>query len=474
MRILLTLALIAGLGSTGAQTRESCTLVVHTFPPGAQVYLETSTGPTLLGLSGSRLEVRPPALRDRAGRVQQFVSGTLTLKLVNHQALQHSVPADQWSSGRIPAEGSLHLVPDHLGIAVLDRLRAYPPVAVVALVGVAAGGFHALRLRRRLKQQSQLLQKLQQPQSGDPLVGCLLGDYRVQGRLGQGGMGTVYRVTHPDGGTYAAKVLYSDQGSEQQVARFRREARLIGGMQHSNLVRCLDFGEREGLMYYVMDLVEGHTFAAEVHPQGRPWNEVWKLLRPVVLALQYAHSQGIVHRDLKPGNLMVDRLGLVKVLDFGLARESQQTAITRTGESMGTPTYVAPEQLTGRSDSVEPRTDQYSLGIILYEMLVGQPPFTADDPIELLSRHLLHQPPRLRLARPDLPLALDLALVRMLAKEPKDRFADMAEVLAVLDDIAGVDGQSPPAPSPKGPVRPEEATEELSVVQRISRDQGEG
>ncbi len=474
MRTLLHLAFIAALGAAAARAEEGCTLVVHTFPPGAQVYLETSTGPTLLGLSGSRLEVRPPALRDRSGRVQQFVSGTLTLRLANHQALQHSVRADQWQSGRIPPQGSLHLVPDHLGIAVLDRLRAYPPVAVVALAGLAAGGLQALRWRRRMKQQSQLLAKLQQPQSGDPLVGCLLGDYRVQGRLGQGGMGTVYRVVHPDGGSYAAKVLYSDQGSEQQVARFRREARLIGGLQHSNLVRCLDFGEREGLMYYVMDLVEGHTFAAEITPQGRPWNEVWKLLRPVALALQYAHSKGIVHRDLKPGNLMVDRLGQVKVLDFGLARERHQAAITRTGEAMGTPTYVAPEQLTGRSDSVEPRTDQYSLGIILYEMLVGQPPFAADDPLELLSRHLLHQPPRLRLSRPDLPLALELALVRMLAKEPKDRFADMAEVLAVLDDVAGVDGQNPPAPNLKGPVRPEEATEELSVAPRNSRDQGEG
>lgn len=392
-------------------------LEIVSFPPSARAYLETSTGPVYLGLCGTPLQVTPPALRDRSGQVAQYTSGTLTLKLPNHQDLKVAVSPDQWAGGRLPPQGSLTLPPLGLATTAVDALAAHPwlwgllaaaPLALLMFKAKPAG-------RPRL--------------SGDPLLGRHLGDYLVVSRLGQGGMGTVYRVTDPNGGEYAAKVLYLTGDSETQEARFRREVRLIGQLKHPSLVRCLDYNEMDGLIYYVMDLVDGFTFEKEIHEGGRPWQEVWSLLEPIFSGLEYAHSQGVVHRDLKPSNLMVvSATRAVKILDFGLAREKSRTAVTKTGHAMGTPHYIAPEQISASGKEVDPRTDQYSLGIILYEMLTGQPPFDSEKPEELLALHLTQRAPRLRQLRPDLSPLLERIVAKMLEKDPDLRFLDLGEV----------------------------------------------
>ena len=408
-------------------------LEIVSFPPSAKAYLETSTGPVYLGECGTLLRVTPPALRDRNGAVAQYTAGTLTLKLPDHQDLKVPVTPDQWSGGRLPREGALTLPPLGLKATIADR----PWLLGLPLALAAAAAF---LLRAKPSKRARL--------SGDPLLGQHLGEYLVVSRLGQGGMGTVYKVTDSAGGEYAAKVLYLAGDSETQEARFRREVRLIGQLKHPSLVRCLDYNELDALIYYIMDLVDGFTFDQEIHEGGRPWKEVWALLEPVFSGLEYAHSQGVVHRDLKPSNLMVvAATRAVKILDFGLAREKSRTAVTKTGNAMGTPHYIAPEQISASGKEVDPRTDQYSLGIIIFEMLTGKPPFDSEKPEELLAMHLTQAPPRLRQLRPDLPPALERIVAKMLAKDPKLRFAELAEARALLaalpqDDQAGGAGKT--------------------------------
>lgn len=426
-------------------------LEIVSFPPAAKAYLETSTGPVYLGACEGPLRLAPPALHDRLGQVTQYTAGTLTLRLPNHQDLKVTVTPDQWSGGRLPKEGALTLPPLGLATTAQDALSAHPWLwGLLAAVPVAL----ALGLRSRRPARARL--------SGDPLLGRHLGEYLVVSRLGQGGMGTVYKVTDPNGGAYAAKVLYLAGDSETQEARFRREVRLISQLKHPSLVRCLDYNELDGLIYYVMDLVDGFTFEKEIHEGGRPWPEVWSLLEPVFSGLEYAHSQGVVHRDLKPSNLMVVAATRnVKILDFGLAREKSRTAVTKTGNAMGTPHYIAPEQISASGKDVDPRTDQYSLGVILFELLTGRPPFDSEKPEELLAMHLTQPAPRLRQVRPDLPPLLERIVAKMLEKDPKLRYPELGEVRTLL---ATVSAGGRPGGGPGAPVgRQNDATVDLRV-----------
>ncbi|MFN8605970.1 MAG: serine/threonine-protein kinase [Vulcanimicrobiota bacterium] len=433
---------------------EQVTVRVNAYPP-CQVFLETSRGESYQGKSGMDLRLTPPAYTDSAGRVVQYAQGFLVLKAPDHGALRVSIPAQDWTAGRLPVEGGEYrLVATSAWVGARDFTGVHPWLSVCLLLGLVTATLAAARWRRdslrRLQENSQLASQLQS--TGDPLLGKNLGRYRVEARIGQGGMGSVYRVVDPAGGAYAAKVLYFDSLDEQQLSRFRREFRVISRFQHPALVRGLDYGEEQGLAYCVMELVQGHTLEEYVRPGGLPWPDVRPWIEKILSGLSHAHHSGIVHRDIKPSNIMV--IGdQIKILDFGLARHSKITALTLTGHAMGTPAYMAPEQAEASGSEVDPRSDIYSVGVILFELLTGELPFVSSDPSELIAMHLTKVPPAVSSRVKQVPPELDRLVATMLAKKPGNRFTSVDRILEILPAA-----DAPASPQSPGPVADSQAT----------------
>lgn len=410
-------------------------LTVETFPP-SQVYMESPTGLTMIAPSGRATMVSPPLIRDGNGVPVQYANGVLVLKASDHADLRVPISGPEWASGRLPAQGAYRLPPNSFAIGVMDWVRAYPVLTAGGLAMLLVGAALAYRWRRAASSSAAEVRVLAQQldTSGDPLIGKLMGRYRVEARLGQGGMGSVYRVCD-DVGTYAAKVIYFETLDSQSVDRFRREFKLLSQLHHSTFPRCFDYHEKDGMAFQVMELVKGQTLRQIMRPEGIAWETVRPWILAILDGLDCAHQQGIVHRDLKPENIMVDG-AQVKVLDFGIARQAQVTAITMTGQAFGTPQYIAPEQVYGSSTEVDARTDLYSLGIIIYELLAGHPPFQADDVQELVSMHLSTPMPPFPPER-DVPRDVAAAVEVLLAKNPANRYASARRVSEVLQAGAG-------------------------------------
>jgi serine/threonine-protein kinase len=244
-------------------------------------------------------------------------------------------------------------------------------------------------------------------------------------------MGSVYRVSDANGGEWAAKVLYFDDPVAQELQRFRREFRVLQQLSHPALLRAFDYGEEAGMAYCICEFVQGRTLNHYLRPQGQPWSTIWPWVEGILEGLSCAHQAGVVHRDLKPSNIMISESG-VKILDFGLARQAQITAVTLTGQAFGTPTYMAPEQISASGTEVDVRSDLYSLGIILFELVSGRPPFQADDVQDIITQHLTLAPPPLSSRATDVPEGLDAVVSTLLAKKPANRYASAQRVLEVL------------------------------------------
>ena len=281
------------------------------------------------------------------------------------------------------------------------------------------------------------------------LTGTRLGKYQVGSEIGQGGMGTVYKGYDPTLERYVAlKVMAPHLTWEEEfVERFLREARAAARLRHPNIVTIYDVGRDRGWYYFSMDYVEGKTVAQRIEERGRTSiEEALKILRPLASALDYAHEKGLVHRDIKPSNVVVSDDGHVTLMDFGIARASRATRLTRSGAVMGTPEYMAPEQ--ARGDEVDRRTDQYALGVIAYEMLVGKAPFKAESTPTLLYKIVHESPPPLSDARPDLPRAATAVLARALAKERGERYPTCTAFVDALERARQ------PSRAPARPSRP--------------------
>jgi serine/threonine protein kinase len=291
------------------------------------------------------------------------------------------------------------------------------------------------------------------------MIGQQFGNYRVLSLLGEGGMGAVYLAEHPGiGRRVAVKVLHKQfTGDEQLLGRLVNEARAANAIRHPNIIEILDSGMREdGVPYLVMELLEGESLGTRIRGTGRlSISDAIAFTLQTASALGAAHKKGIVHRDLKPDNLFIvgvaggDESGplpagglteRMKVLDFGIAKlqmpQPGDSVKTRTGTLMGTPIYMSPEQCRG-TKTVDHRTDVYSLGIIFYEMLVGQTPFVSDGFGELVNMHLNVPPPSPRASRPEISEQLDAIVLKMLAKNPEDRYPDMASLTGALRLAAG-------------------------------------
>lgn len=247
--------------------------------------------------------------------------------------------------------------------------------------------------------------------------------YEMGSPLGKGGMAHVYRGTDRVlDRTVAIKVLSGKYASDDSfVTRFRREAQAAAGLNHANIVGVYDTGDEGRMHYIVMEYVEGETLGDVLRREGRLDPErAAAVAAEVATALHAAHEKGLVHRDVKPGNVMIDSEGRVKVVDFGIARAAADDTLTQTGLILGTASYLSPEQAQGRP--VDARSDTYSLGCVMYEMLTGQAPFSGDTPVAIAYKHVNETPPRPSELEPSIPPHLDEAVTRALEKDPDARF----------------------------------------------------
>jgi len=271
------------------------------------------------------------------------------------------------------------------------------------------------------------------------MVGELVAErYELEELVGTGGMSSVYRARDRLlERQVAIKILHEHYSRDDDyVERFRREARAAAKLSHPNIVTVIDRGEADGRQFIVFEYVDGENLKQLVAGKGRlPVRDALELGIQIGRALAFAHAQGLVHRDVKPQNVLI-RGGDAKVTDFGIARSLDvPVGLTQTGTVLGTSEYISPEQATGRQ--VDARTDIYSLGAVLYELLAGQPPYTGDSFVAVAMRHVNDPVPSVTAARPDVPLRVDAALRRAMAKVPDDRFQTMDELVAELSACLG-------------------------------------
>ncbi len=272
----------------------------------------------------------------------------------------------------------------------------------------------------------------------DALVGHTLGAYQLVDRLGQGGMATVYKAYEPTLDRYVAvKVLPQFFAKDHNfMARFRREARAVAQLSHPNIVPIYSFGEQGAITYIAMQYVTGGTLK-QTRGQVYDTERALKLITPVTQALAYAHQQGIIHRDIKPSNVLMSEREWPLLADFGLAKMTEtSTQLTGTGLGVGTPMYMSPEQ--GRGTNVDHRTDIYSLGIMLYEMLTGDVPFKADTPMAIVIKHITAPMPIPRQANPKIPEDLERIILKTTAKNPNDRYQTADEVAGALEMVSSL------------------------------------
>src|SRR5690349_5223216 len=290
--------------------------------------------------------------------------------------------------------------------------------------------------------------------------GQMLGAYRIINQIGQGGMATVYKAYQPSmDRNVAIKVLPKQLADSKEFSqRFQQEAHIIAKLEHPHILPVFDYGESDGITYFVMRYLDAGTLKDKLQ-EGRPLAlaETDRLFTQLADALSYAHSMGVIHRDLKPANVLIDSRGNLFLTDFGIAKilESASTRLTQTDAIMGTPAYISPEQ--AQALKVDQRSDIYSLGIILYEMVTGRVPFTADTPLAVILKHVSDPLPLPSSIRTDITEGIEQVILKALAKNPDDRFDTVAEFAAAwkraleLKDSAPLRSTTANAPlSPSG------------------------
>jgi tRNA A-37 threonylcarbamoyl transferase component Bud32 len=267
------------------------------------------------------------------------------------------------------------------------------------------------------------------------MIGTVLsGRYRLEAKLGSGGMSTVYLARDATlDRAVAVKVMHREMSEQaDQLERFRQEARAVAKLSHPNVVSVIDAGEDGGHPYIVFEYVDGETLKQRIARLGPlDTQEALAYAIEVARGLAVAHGRNMVHRDIKPQNVLIDAEGRAKLTDFGISRQLEQDGMTATGRVLGTTDYVAPEQAMGRA--VDPRSDLYSLGVVLYEMLVGQVPFRADSQVGVAMKHVNEELPDVQQRRPEISAATALVVERATAKDPEERYQRVGEM---IDDLS--------------------------------------
>ena len=288
--------------------------------------------------------------------------------------------------------------------------------------------------------------------NAEALIGTVLGTCTLQQLIGQGGMGAVFlaQQSRPRRQVAVKVLLPIVPLRPHQLAafmeRFRRETEALASLEHPNIMPVHESGEQDGLAYLVMPYISGGTLRNEMEWEGQmPLEKVVNYLDQMAAALDAAHERGIIHRDIKPANILMTPEGRLLLSDFGLVKiiaEGQAPQIRLTGEGVpvGTPDYMAPEQVVG--EGVDARADLYSLGVILYQMVTGTTPFQGETPMQIAAQHLQVLPPSPQLLRPDLPLAAEQVILRTMAKRPANRYAGGAGSGECVSSVSGGDGNT--------------------------------
>lgn len=255
---------------------------------------------------------------------------------------------------------------------------------------------------------------------------CIFGDYELLEEVGRGGMGIVYRATQISlNREVAVKMILRDRlASQQERQRFFAEARATAQLQHPGIVPVYDVGELDGRPYFAMQFIKGRTLADMIQTGELLQRHTARYLEQIARAVHFAHESGILHRDIKPSNILIDENGNAKLTDFGLAKQTDgNDSLTRTGVVLGTPTYMSPEQASGKMGPIGPASDVYSLGTVLYHALTGRPPLMAKSPVDLLLKILEQDPPLPRMIEPKIDRDLEMIIVRCLQKPPDLRYS---------------------------------------------------
>jgi len=293
------------------------------------------------------------------------------------------------------------------------------------------------------------------------LIGQSLGRYHILEQLGEGGMATVYKAydTRLERNVAVKVIRKSAFGSEvieRILKRFDREAKALARLNHPNIVPVIDYGEYVGAPYLVMPYLSGGTLKLQLG-EPKPWREAVRTLLPIAQALEYAHRQGVIHRDVKPSNILITDSGQPMLTDFGIAKileGDEAETLTGTGMGMGTPEYMAPEQWTGGANQ---QADQYSLGVVLYEMLTGRKPYVADTPAALLLKHVNDPLPSPNTLIPGIPEKVERVLQTALAKDAGMRYPSMGELAKALENLlGGEEGGELEKPTGQGKARPKQ------------------
>jgi len=273
-----------------------------------------------------------------------------------------------------------------------------------------------------------------------------VGPYRIVEQLGQGGMATVFKAYHPALDRHVAiKAMHPAFMQDPQfLARFEREARVVASLDHPNIVPIYDFAQQGGQPYLVMKFVEGQTLKAVLDSRSLTQTEILHAVKSVGAALSYAHQRGVLHRDIKPSNILLTAEGQVYLADFGLARIAEAGQSSLSGDQLlGTPHYISPEQARGERD-LDQGTDIYSLGIVLYQLTVGRVPFNADTPFSIIHDHIYTPLPMPRETHPEMSELLENVLLKALAKDRRDRFATVDDLVKAFEAaFTGKTGRPP-------------------------------
>ena len=264
----------------------------------------------------------------------------------------------------------------------------------------------------------------------DSLIGRKLGQYTIKEHIGSGGMATVYKGYRADiDRTVAIKILTVNPAvvNESLIARFKLEAKTIARLEHPHILTLYDYGVEDDLLYLVMPYLDGGSLGDRLKSDDPPsLEEIAKLLSEVATALDYAHREGIIHRDIKPDNILLDKEGHALIADFGIVKIAESdNSLTATGGVVGTPAYLAPEQAGG--DGITSSSDIYSLGVVIYEIVSGKKPYSAETPIQVILKHINDPVPNIRELSPALPDDLEPVMRRVLAKLPNERYATATE-----------------------------------------------
>jgi hypothetical protein len=286
------------------------------------------------------------------------------------------------------------------------------------------------------------------------------GRYKVAKKLGEGGRGIVFKAEDTRlGRTVAIKVIKGEGLDQESFARFEQEAKATAGLSHPNIVAIYDIGQEGESHYLILEFVDGPNLGGLIRSQPGARCDAATTLRigsQVCQALEYAHSHGILHRDIKPENIMITSAGLPKLMDFGLARALGGPNLTQRGVIVGTPAYLPPEQALGKHSDT--RSDLYSLGCVLYEMVTGRPPFHGDEPVKVIFSHINDLPVMPRKLAPEIPEALEQVILKLLAKDPDQRYQSAGELFQALKSVK----ETPePRPAPAGAPTEEKASERM-------------